>query len=321
MSETPTNLVASVRQRLLNGARERGEEFQLTLTRYAIERLLYRLSQSPRRDDFILKGAALYAVWSKEKEGVVYRPTRDLDFWGAGDPAVAAMVTTWQEIAATPVEADGLTFDAGEVRGGVMREDERYEGCRLHLTAYLGAAKIPLQIDISFGDAVTPAASESEYPTLLSFPAPYLRLYPRETVVAEKFEAMVALGATNSRMKDFFDVWLLCERFAFDGEALCRALAATFARRDTPLPKKAPLALTPQFAEDSSKVTAWRAFARRNALQAPELSVVAVQLQRFLMSPSRAWEGQNNSRPLWRSKIRPPGLPSYSLSLCFSCFL
>lgn len=300
MSETPANLAASVRQRLLNGARERGEEFQLTLTRYVIERLLYRLSRSAHLNVFILKGAALYAVWSQEASDVVYRPTRDLDFWGAGDSSVEAMVAAFQGIAATPVEADGLTFDAGQVRGDVMREDELYEGCRLHLTAYLGAARIPLQIDIGFGDAVTPAASEGEYPTLLSFPAPRLRLYPRETVVAEKFEAMVSLGATNSRMKDFFDVWLLGQRFAFDGATLCRALAATFGRRGTSLPEDVPLALTAQFSEDPAKVTAWRAFTRRGVLQAPELSVVAVQLQKFLMPPVRAAASQSTFEAQWQ---------------------
>jgi hypothetical protein len=300
MSEMTANLAASVRQRLLNGARERGEEFQLTLTRYGIERLLYRLGRSPRRDDFILQGAALYAVWSKEASDVAYRPTRDLDFWGAGDPSIEVMIAAFQEIAATPVEADGLTFDAGQVRGDVMREDELYEGCRLHLTAYLGAARIPLQVDIGFGDAVTPAASEGEYPALLSFPAPRLRLYPRETVVAEKFEAMVSLGATNSRMKDFFDVWLLCERFAFDGPTLCRALAATFARRGTLLPEDVPLALTPQFSGDPAKAAAWLAFARRNGLQVPELSVVAVQLQNFLMPPVRAAATQSTFEAQWQ---------------------
>lgn len=300
MSETPANLAASVRQRLLNGARDRGEEFQLTLTRYAIERLLYRLSRSARCNDFILKGAALYAVWSKEASDVVYRRTRDLDFWGAGDSSIEAMIVAFQEIAATRVEADGLIFDAEQVLGDVMREDELYEGCRLHLTAYLGAARIPLQIDIGFGDAITPAASEGEYPALLSFPAPRLRLYPRETVVAEKFEAMVSLGAANSRMKDFFDVWLLGERFAFVGPTLCRALAATFARRNTLLSEDVPLALTPQFTKDPAKITAWRAFTRRNALQAPELSAVGVQLQKFLMLPVRAAAAQSTFEAQWQ---------------------
>jgi len=146
------------------------------------------------------------------------------------------MIVAFQEIVATPVEADGLSFDAAQVRGAVMREDELYEGCRLNLTASLGAARVPLQIDIGFGDAVTPDAAEGDYPTLLSFPAPHLRLYPRETVVAEKFEAMVSLGMANSRLKDFFDVWLLSEHFPFDGPTLCCALAATFTRRGTSVP-------------------------------------------------------------------------------------
>jgi hypothetical protein len=300
MNEMSANLTASVRQRLLNGARERGEEFQLTLTRYAIERLLYRLSQSPRRDDFILKGAALYAIWSKEASDVVYRSTRDLDLWGAGDPSIEAMLAAFTEIVTTVVEDDGLVFDAQAIRGDVMREDELYEGCRLHLTAHLGAARIPLQIDIGFGDAVTPPATHGDYPTMLSFPAPHLRLYPRETVVAEKYEAMISLGVANSRMKDFFDVWLLCQRFAFDGPTLSRALAATFARRGTPWPEAVPLALSPQFSQDLTKIAAWRAFARRNGLQPPELSVVVVQLQSFLMPPTQALAAQSTFEAQWQ---------------------
>lgn len=300
MNEDSSNLVASVRQRLLNGARERREEFQLTLTRYAIERLLYRLSRSPHRHDFILKGAALYAVWSKEIEDVVYRPTRDLDLWSAGSPTVESMVAMFQKIVSTVVEADGLTFDAAQVRGDAMREGERYQGCRLCLDAFLGTAQVPLQIDIGYGDAVTPAAIESDYPTLLQFPAPRLRLYPRETVVAEKFEAMLSLGMANSRMKDFFDIWMLSRHFAFDGATMVRAITATFKRRGTPIPESVPIALTVRFSQDPLKGAAWNAFTRRNALQAPELAEVVLRLQNFLMPPTRAAAMQSNLEAHWQ---------------------
>lgn len=297
----PAPLVASVRARLFNGSRERGEEFQGTLLRYAIERLLYRLSQSPHRDEFILKGAALYAVWMDEAE-VTFRPTRDLDLLGAGEPSGAAMTAIFRSVIALNVEPDGLEFDADALRATEMREDELYRGCRLNLMAYLGAARIPLQVDIGFGDAVTPQAREGAYPTLLDLPAPHLKFYPRETVIAEKFEAMVALGAGNSRMKDFFDIWLLCQRFEFDGRTLAAALKATFARRETPLPSGVPLALTSEFTDEEAKVAAWRSFVKRNALEVPELAIVAGQIQTFLMPIALALNAQAEFGKHWQVK-------------------
>lgn len=207
------NIAASVRQRLLERSRQRGEDFQFILSRYASERLLYRLSVSPHREGFVLKGALLFLLWG----GELHRPTRDLDLLGFGDSSVAALEKVFRELCATTVEDDGLVFVAESVVAGQIREDQEYGGVRVKLVAMLERAKIPMQVDIGFGDAITPAARWHNYPTLLDAPPPRLRTYPRETVVAEKLEAMVSLGMSNSRMKDFYDVAVLARQFDFDG--------------------------------------------------------------------------------------------------------
>jgi len=199
------NLPASVRQRLLNLSRERGEDFNFTLTRYANERLLYRLARSPYRDQFVLKGAALFQVWSES----LYRPTRDVDLLGFGDSTATGIGSVFHELCVLEVEPDGLRLLPDSVRAEEIRDQQEYGGLRVHLMADLDGAQIALQVDVGFGDAVTPGIEEADFPTLLDFPAPHLRTYPRETVIAEKFEAMVRLGIVNTRMKDFYDVWQL----------------------------------------------------------------------------------------------------------------
>jgi hypothetical protein len=199
------DVAASVRQRLLNLSRERGEDFQLTLIYYALERLLYRLSRSAARERFVLKGAMLFSVWS----GAPHRATRDLDLLGKGPNDVGVLVKDFQEICWTPVEDDGLKFLAESVTGEEIRDGKEYEGVRLSFEARLGVARIPIQVDIGFGDVVLPKPVSLEYPTLLDFPAPRLLAYPRETVIAERFQSMVELGIANSRTKDFFDLWSL----------------------------------------------------------------------------------------------------------------
>ena len=210
--ERPWNLAASVRQRLLNRARERSEDFNHLLTRYANERLLFRLAESAHRDEFVLKGATLFELW----HDAVYRATRDVDLLGFGEPAVERVQAVFRELCAVDVEPDGLRFLEGSVRAERIRDAQEYGGVRVRLTADLDGARIALQVDIGFGDIVTPGVVEAEFPTLLDFPAPRLRTYPRETVVAEKFEAVVRLGIANTRMKDFYDLWAMATTFAFD---------------------------------------------------------------------------------------------------------
>lgn len=291
------NSAASVRQRVLNLARERGEDFGIVLTKYGLERILARLAKSPYQNQFVLKGAMLFAVWTD----LPHRSTRDLDFLSFGEYGITEIENVFRELIEIEIE-DGLVFDAESVRGAKIKEDQEYEGVRVHLTADLAGARIPLRIDVGFGDAVTPGAAEIEFPTLLGFPAPTIRTYRRETVVAEKFQAMVSLGIGNSRMKDFYDVWYLARNFEFDGGQLQAAIGATFERRKTSLPSDSlpPLALTEEFAADSDKQKQWRAFLRRAQIHpAIDLDTVTATLKKFLLPPTRALASETAFPQRW----------------------
>lgn len=289
----PANLAASVRSRLLGVSKERREEFQFVLVRYALERLLFRLSKSSHADSFVLKGAMMFSVWS----GYPHRATKDLDLLGIGPPDLVRLEEIFREVVLVAVEDDGLAFDASTVKAVRIKEDADYEGVRVTLGTKLGTAKLALQIDIGFGDAVTPAATVIEYPTFLDFAKPRLRAYPKETVVAEKLQAMVHLGLLNSRMKDFFDLWFLASKFDFDGALLAQAVAATFERRGTPIPIEPPLALTQTFAADQGKRRQWRAFLSRSGVASTDLALedVVAALARFLVTPL---EAARTGRPL-----------------------
>ena len=261
MARKTRNIGASVRARLLTLAQRKGTEYQLLVTRYALERLLYRLGVSPHRDRFVLKGAMLFAIWLDDP----FRPTRDVDFLGFGDPAIEAMAAAFREICRVDAAEDGVAFDADGVRAEAIRKDVAYGGVRVQTQAAIGGMRVPIRIDIGFGDAVTPGPQEVEYPALLDAPPPRLRAYPRETVIAEKFEAIVSLGLSNSRMKDFHDIWILSEHFAFERSALAAAIRATFERRGTRLPAEVPPGLGDEFAADPLKTTQWAAFLRRES--------------------------------------------------------
>lgn len=280
------DVAASVRQRLLNRCKERGEDFQLTLIYYALERLMYRMSRSIYRERFVLKGAMLFSVWSETP----HRATRDLDFLGRGSNKVPDLVRQFQEICETPVEDDGVVFLRASIAGEEIREGDEYQGVRLTFEARLGVARIPIQVDIGFGDAVLPTPEILEYPTILEFPPPRLLAYPQETVIAEKFQSMVELGIANSRMKDFFDLWFLADRFDFDGPRLTQAIRATFERRRTALPIAAPLCLTAEFSGDRAKQAQWNGFLKRAGLDVKGLTLaqVAAKLETFLMPPTLA---------------------------------
>lgn len=293
----PADLAASVRQRLLNLAKTRGEELQLVLTRYGVERLLYRLGHTSTGERFVLKGAVLFYLWN----GAPHRPTRDVDFLAYGDVSDDAIVAAFRAVCSAEVEPDGLTFHADSIRVDPIRDRQEYGGIRVTLVAMLGTARIPLQVDIGIGDAVTPDARMATFPTLLDFPAPRVRAYPAETVVAEKFHAMVALGIANTRMKDFFDLWLLSATHRFDGATLAAAIAATFARRGTSLPETRPLALTDDFALDPAKQAQWRAFVERARLRnAPtDLAVVIQRIDTFVLPAARGATGAEPFSASW----------------------
>lgn len=280
------NMVASARMRLTAAAHAQGDETEYVLTRYALERLLYRLSQSAHADAFILKGAFLFTLW----EGRPHRATRDLDLLGFGSAQAPHIADVFRDLCALPVADDGLVYLPETVQARPIREHQEYGGIRVLLRALLGTAQLRVQVDVGFGDVVTPAAQVAELPTLLDLPAPRLRVYPRETVVAEKFEAMVSLGMTNSRMKDFYDLLMLARRFAFAGPTLTDAIRATFARRATDLPHQPPLALTSEFADDTGKQAEWRGFLKRSKLEDVALTLppVVEELRHFLLPPIAA---------------------------------
>lgn len=280
--DKPRDMAASVKARLLQISRTRREEFQSVLSRYAIERLLYRLSCSEYRPRFILKGANVFALW----EGFAHRTTRDVDFLGFGVPEIQTTVQAFQAICRQSVQDDGLVFEADSAAGGPIREEEKYKGVRVTLRAMLGKAVIPVQIDVGFGDVVTPGAMEAELPTLLDAPKLRLLTYPRETVVAEKCEALVDLGLGNTRLKDFYDLWHLATRFDFDGSLLCQALSATFERRGTKVFSLPPTGLSADFYEDANRQKQWVAFWQKSGLplsEAVSLEECLVLLQVFLL--------------------------------------
>lgn len=293
-----TSLEASVSARLNKLARERRDDFQLVLLRYVNERLLYRLAQSPHGGSFVLKGAALFTVWT----GRPHRATRDIDLLGFGEATEAHIRDVFTEVLSQQHLEDGVTFDLAAMVVSTIRPEQDYGGVRVVLVAHLASARVRVQVDVGFGDAITPPATVIEFPTLLDFPAPQLRAYPRETVVAEKLEAMVQLDVSNSRMKDFYDVALLARDYDFDGELLCRAIRATFERRGTPLPLATPIALTAAFADDATKRTQWSGFARKaNVSDTGSLTEAVDAVQRFLLEPLHSVAHDRAFTRKWRA--------------------
>lgn len=277
----PSDMAASVRQRLLGLSREKGEDFQLVLTWYGLERLLYRLGHSEHAADFVLKGAMLFPVWS----GQVYRPTRDLDLLGFGEASPERLTGIFKELCTMDVEPDGMVFDDKSICVTEIREEQEYRGQRVQLVAHLGKARIDLQIDIGFGDVIYPAAVELQYPTLLKSPAPRIKGYSPESVVAEKLQAMVALGMVNSRMKDFYDIWVITKHFTFEGSVLLEAIKAAFGQRQTSIPNSTPKGLSDEFALDPEKATQWKSFLSRTGLRSVTegLEQVIYELRAFFV--------------------------------------
>jgi hypothetical protein len=290
-----SNLSASILARLLALAKSRGDDYSLLLNRFALERLLCRVSLSSHADRFLLKGALLFALWY----GDPHRPTRDADLLGFGPDDADKLIATFRDIAAMDL-GDGIVFDPESVRADVIREDNSYGGTRILLVARIGSARCALQIDVGFGDAVTPQAQTVAFPTLLQdFPAPLLRVYPVYTVIAEKYQAMVMLGQANSRMKDFYDLAVIGRRTELNGATLAAAIAATFARRNTALPTERPLALTRQFGEDPAKVRQWRGFLNKNHLNAGSLADTVLLLDLLLWPATVVAAAQSGATATW----------------------
>ena len=274
------NTAASIRARLLALAQRKGEDYQRVLGRYAIERFLYRLGRSSYRDKFAVKGATLFTLWT----GHTHRPTKDLDLRGQGPFSIGEVEQTIRGICEIQVE-DGVVFDNSSVEATKIKEDDEYDGVRIKLLAELAGARIPMQIDIGFGDAVYPEPELASFPVLLPMEAPLIRAYPRESAVAEKFHAMVVLDIRNSRMKDFYDVWLMASTWTFEMASLRSAILGSFERRGSPIPTDVPFALTDDFLSDPRKTQQWSAFVNRlnPGEKAPSLKEVGDVLHSFLL--------------------------------------
>jgi predicted nucleotidyltransferase component of viral defense system len=279
MAREPKNVGASVRARLLQRSRDQRTDFQILLTRYALERLLYRLSRSEHRNRFILKGAMLFVTWVEAP----FRPTRDLDLLGYGDNTPEAIGDTFRAILTQLVDDDGVAFDVDGLQAAPIREDLEYGGVRVRTQATIAGARIPIQVDVGFGDAITPGPIEIDYPALLDAPAPHLQAYPIETVVAEKFHALAIRGITNSRLKDYYDLWLIAETFELERAALAAAVRQTFARRETELPQERPTGLSEAYVDIWGDQ--WRTFLNRERMAAaPEqLATVIADVERFVL--------------------------------------
>lgn len=275
------NIPASVRQRLRNLAHDKGDDFQGLLQWYAAERFLYRLSISAEAGRFTLKGAALFRIWMEQE----LRPTRDVDFLMTGSEDRNTIRTVLASTCRISCAEDGVVFDSAAVRVDNIHAGQSYGGLRARIQGRLGQARLALQIDIGFGDVITPEREQRDYPTLLDLPVPRLWVYPRETVVAEKFQAMVSRGATNSRVKDLWDIACLARRFPFHGETLRAAVAATFRRRGSSFGDKRPAALLPDYFEDTIRTSHWRVLRRQIGadIDGPvHLVDVGDELRRFL---------------------------------------
>ncbi len=280
MARPPKNIAASVRAKLANISGVTGDDFNLLLVRFAAERLLYRLAESKHAKSFVLKGAMLFTAWG----GPRHRATRDVDLLGYGDATPNRLIRLFREVCVIDVTDDGIRFQEATVEAEEIRGVDEYGGIRVTLRAKLGDAVVPVQIDIGFGDVLTPPAVSIEFPTLLEMPAPKLRAYPKETVIAEKTEAIVKLGMINSRFKDYFDIRQLILTQPFDGKLLLKAVRATFARRGTAIPELLPVGLTDEFATDAEKQKQWQAFCNKSRIVETGVTLVQVveQVRQFI---------------------------------------
>ena len=283
MAKPPKDIAASVRQRLLNLARQEEQVFDVVLVAFGLERLVYRLSVSDYRDRFVLKGGMLVTLWTADTG----RFTRDIDFLAFGSDEEAALKEAFSAILAID-GGDGLIYDAANLTAAPIREDQVYGGMRLRTTAYLGTTQIPITVDLGFGDALGDPKYQIDYASLLDFPAASIRAYSPATVIAGKFQAVVALGIANSRMKDLFDLWTLPKSVDIDRGDLAGAIRGTFARRDTIAPVARLIGLSGEFSEDPAKMTQWRAYSDGTALEGKPLDQVTSDIWSWLEPACRA---------------------------------
>ena len=298
----PTNLPASVKQRLLNISKHKNIEFNVLLNKYALERLLYRISVSPSRNRFVLKGALLFWAWEKD----FHRTTWDADFLDLESPSRERLSSAFQTVCKIEAKADGFHFLPETVQAEEIRGRAAFRGIRINLTGMLGKAKVPLQIDIGYGDALVPPPKFIRFPVLLNFPPPRIKACSRETMIAEKFHAAVDLGMRNSRMKDYFDIFYLSQKYDFKGKDLSRAICATFQRQETQIPSTPPLGLTPEFCSNPAKMIQWRSFRRQANISLADVNfdeLVSI-VREFIMPAASATANGKSFNDYW-----PPGGP------------
>ncbi|MDD5464900.1 MAG: nucleotidyl transferase AbiEii/AbiGii toxin family protein [Candidatus Omnitrophica bacterium] len=299
MKKDITNIQASIRTRLKNKAKETNRPFAEILQYYGMERFLYRFSRSKYADKFILKGALLFTVWQVPER----RITLDIDFLARYDNKVASIETVVRDICQVPVDSDGLIFDSETVQGRKIKEDADYEGVRVKFIGFLERSRIHMQIDVGFGDIIYPKPQVIDYPTILSLPKPHFKGYPVESVVSEKFEAMVKLGLLNSRMKDFYDIWLMIRQFNFNGSDLAEALKRTFEHRKTNIPAGKPLFAEEIYDEKSDRQTLWKAFLRKGNIKhaSEKLAITAKEIENFLIKPLDAINKSKKFIGAWKA--------------------
>lgn len=292
------DIAASVRQRLLNKARAENSQFDELLRYYVMERFLYRLSKSQHSERFVLKGALMLAVW----DAPTTRPTSDIDVLGRIENDVDRLETVFREVCSQPVEPDGLVFDSEAVKGETITEQAAYPGVRIGMIGWLGQAKAVFHIDVGFGDLVIPTPERSEYPVILDMSPPVLLTYSRESAIAEKVEAMVRFGPVNSRMKDFYDIWLLSKTTSFDGNVLSNAVLGTFETRGTSVPND-PSELLQTIAAEAGKQEQWRAFLERSEITNTHLKFgdVVDDLNKFLEPPFRVLLSGEHFTDIWEA--------------------
>ena len=299
MKKDIKNIEASVRALLQNKAKETNRPFAEVLQYYGMERFLYRFSRSEYADKFILKGALMFTVWQVPQR----RTTLDIDFSTHYDNQIATIEKIIRDVCKVSVAPDGLVFDLQTIKGQKIKEDADYEGVRVKFRGFLERARIPMQIDVSFGDVIYPKPKVIYYPVILDLPKPHLKGYPAESVVSEKFEAMVKLGLLNSRMKDFYDIWLMMRQFDFNGSDLAEALKRTFEHRKTDLPKAQPLFDEEIYDEKSDRQTLWKAFLKKGDIKhAPEkLAITAKEIENFLIKPLDAIKKDHELNKEWKA--------------------
>ena len=299
MKKEITNLNASIRARLQNKANDTGRPFAEVMQYYGIERFLYRFSKSEYKDKFILKGALMFTVWDVPER----RTTLDIDFLGRYDNQTIEIEKVMKDVCNVDVQADGLVFDAKTVTAQKIKEDADYEGVRVKFTGFLDRSRISMQIDVGFGDAVYPKPKMIDYPVILDLPKPHLKGYAPETVVSETFEAMVQLGLLNSRMKDFYDIWLMMRQFDFEGTELAEALKRTFAHRKTSFPQGRQLFVEEIYDENSDRQMLWKTFLKKGNIKhaSEKLSIIAKDIEGFLRKPLEAINKGEDFKSEWKA--------------------